>query len=76
MKKENIILIILFIAAIIFQIWIFDQVAAHKQAERKRIEDNWKEFPSDRELDSMQFYPVIDEKAYIIDGDTLATENI
>jgi hypothetical protein len=32
--------------------------------------------PSDREFDSIEKYPIIDTKAYIIDGDTLATENI
>jgi hypothetical protein len=37
---------------------------------------NYVTFPSQKELDSIERYPVIDKDAYIIDGDTLATENI
>ena len=46
-----------------------------RPAQVTKDELNYKTFPSQRELDSIEFAPVFDPNAYIIDGDTLATEN-
>lgn len=54
MKNENIKLIILFSAAMAFQIWIMNQMAAHKNEEKKMIESGFKIFPSDQELNNIE----------------------
>lgn len=69
-------LIILFLAAVAFEIWILNQAADHFEKKRIERESLWKKTLTDQEIDSVELGPIIQENAYIIDGDTLATENI
>ena len=57
MKRETMKLIILFLAAVAFEIWVLNEASDHFKKKRIERESLWKKTPTDQEINEIENGP-------------------